>query len=81
MASLVAFADATYSASTVEVATVDCFLDDQETVLPSMSNANPLTDHLESGSCPQLASLQPTRLILPSFWLPNMSCKSAVPFK
>jgi len=45
MASLVAVADAMYSASTDEVATVLCFFDDQDMHPSATSNTNPLTEH------------------------------------
>ena len=44
MASLVAFAGATHLASTEEVATVGCFLEDQVTELPAISKIKPLVD-------------------------------------
>ena len=43
-ASLVAFAEAMYSASTEEVVTVGCFFEDQVTELPATSKTKPLVD-------------------------------------
>jgi len=40
----VAFADAMYSASTEEVATIVCFLEDQAIELSAILNINPLVD-------------------------------------
>jgi len=81
MASLVAVADATYSASTNEVTTVLCFFDDQNMHPPAISNANPLTEHQSSGSCPQLESVHPTRLKSPFCRLPRTNLKSTVPLR
>jgi len=44
MVSLVVLAEATYSASTKEVATVAYSLEDQEIELPAMSKMKPLVD-------------------------------------
>jgi len=79
MASLVAVADAMYSASTDEVATVLCFFDNQDIHPPATSNANPLTEHRSSGSCPQLESVHPTRSKSPFCHLPRTNLKSTVP--
>src|ERR1700731_4601943 len=69
-ASLVAFAEAIYSASTVDRATVGCFFDDQETVLPATSKMKPAIERQSSASCAQSESVHPTRST-PSFLPPN----------
>ena len=61
MASFVAFDAAIYSNSTVDNAMVDCFFDDQATLLLAISNMKLLIDHLMSGSYTQSEPVQPTR--------------------
>jgi len=80
-ASLVAFADAIYSASTDDIATVGCFLDDHDMTSPPTSKANPLVDQRSSGSWAQFESVQPTRSNSPFIRLPNTRFRSMVPLR
>src|ERR1700730_5605090 len=57
MASFAVFAEAMYSALTVESATVGCFFEDQETVPPVTSKTNPATERRSSKSCAQSESV------------------------
>ena len=50
MAFFVAFANAMYSASAKDVATVDCFFDNQVTVLLAILKINSSTEWQSSGS-------------------------------
>jgi len=81
MASFVVFDAAMYSDSTVDSATVGCFLDDQATLLPATSNTKPLIDHLVSGSCAQYESVHPTKSILLVPCRPRVNEKCAVAFR
>ena len=80
IASFAAFDAAIYSASTVERATVGCFLDDHETGLPAIVKTNPPTERLESLSWAQSESVHLTNSN-GSLRPPRVSMKSAVPFK
>lgn len=68
-ASFVTLANTTYSASTIDIATIACFFDDYEIDPPAILNIYLLIDFLESRSWAQLALLQPTRLIDLSFFV------------
>lgn len=80
MALCIAFEEAMYLASTVEIATTSCFLNDQETKLPSISNFQLLIDFWSYVFYAQLASIHPTNFISSMLRPPGLSAKSLVLF-
>ena len=81
IASQVEFDEAIYSASTVEVAMTDYFLDDHITVLLFILKHHLLIDFLSRTLPAQFALLHPMRLISSSRFLPSLREYSFVPFK
>lgn len=55
-------ANARYSASALDLATVPCFFEDHETQLDPRKTHNPVVDRRVSGQPPQSASENPARL-------------------